>query len=124
MKTIAALATALFTAVITLPATAQNQPFCAQRDSIIETLKNSGESLAANGTQSDTQFFEAWSNSKTGSWTMFVTSPTGMACVVATGMMWHSTIQVNNAKNDLRQKTPPSSTARREDKRTLSPHPP
>ena len=73
------------------PVHAQDQSFCAPRDQIAEKLTTDyGEALTAAGLQSSSQLVEVWSDPATGTWTIFVTSPTGMSCVVASGENWHS----------------------------------
>jgi hypothetical protein len=89
-KQMMALAFVFGAAAAAPPLHAQEQAFCAPRDVIAEKLtKDYGEALSAAGLQSASQLVEVWSDPASGTWTIFVTSPTGMACVVASGENWH-----------------------------------
>ncbi|MEM8774497.1 MAG: hypothetical protein AAGF53_05650 [Pseudomonadota bacterium] len=66
---------------------------CANRDLVIERLQSKySESLAAGGLQkfSDTEHVvEVWASAETGTFTVMLTSPNGLSCVMATGTDWH-----------------------------------
>ncbi|WP_424832107.1 hypothetical protein [Ruegeria sp.] len=68
------------------PALAQT---CAQRDHIITKLQDSySEELAFGGLQKsrNTQsVMEVWTSKETGSYTVLVTQPNGISCIVAVG---------------------------------------
>ncbi|MEM6659391.1 MAG: hypothetical protein AAF625_14990, partial [Pseudomonadota bacterium] len=68
------------------PAFAQN---CAQRDQIITKLQDSyAEELAFGGLQKSRgaqSVLEVWSSKETGSYTILVTHPNGLSCIVAVG---------------------------------------
>ncbi|HID68030.1 MAG TPA: hypothetical protein EYP31_07190 [Roseibacterium sp.] len=80
-------------AAIAPPAAAQSSLTCLSRDALVNTLQAShGERLTGGGLQNPARLIEVWSSDKTGSFTVFVTRADGMACVVATGQNWHSTV--------------------------------
>ena len=88
------LATALVfgAAALAPPAYAQNAQ-CMPRDTLIETLQSRfGETLTGGGLQSESQLLELWSSQNTGSFTMLLTQPNGISCVVATGKNWNSNV--------------------------------
>lgn len=67
------------------PAVAQSQ-YCAPRDRIVtELTKKHGESRQSVGLQRNSQVMETWANPSTGSWTIIVSLPTGLSCLVAAG---------------------------------------
>ena len=77
-------------AALAPPADAQGVR-CLPRDALIETLEeNYGETLTGGGLQTPQQLLEVWSSQKTGSFTVFMTRPDGLSCVVATGKNWNS----------------------------------
>ncbi|MGX0904116.1 hypothetical protein ACSSV8_002702 [Roseovarius sp. MBR-79] len=64
---------------------------CLPRAALIERLEGRyKEHLAGGGLQSPQQLLEVWASDETGSFTVFVTRPDGVACVVATGQHWNS----------------------------------
>lgn len=72
------------------PAHAQTMQ-CLQRDALVETLQSKyGERLTGGGLQSAERLIEVWSSGTTGSFTVFVTQPNGVSCIVATGQSWNS----------------------------------
>ena len=85
----------LVTSVIGAPALAQN---CAKREIVVERLqKHYDESFTAGGLQSTTTssaLVEVWASAKTGTFTVMLTTPEGLTCVVATGTDWHQQAQV------------------------------
>jgi len=66
---------------------------CADRDTVVKRLKSQyDEAFSAGGLQTirDKQtLVEVWSSQKTGTFTVMLTTPDGLACVVATGTDWH-----------------------------------
>ncbi len=62
---------------------------CAPRDGVVQRLQQSySETLTAGGLQKshpvDTMI-EVWSSAETGSFTVLVTHPSGISCIVASG---------------------------------------
>lgn len=77
-------------AALAPPAQAQNLQ-CQPRDVLIEKLEGQySERLTGGGLQSPQQLLEVWSSAETGSFTIFITQPSGLSCVVATGKHWNS----------------------------------
>lgn len=82
---IAALAAAsLFTAGLTTGAEAQS--VCGKRDDIITQLERKyGETRRSVGVQQGRGVVEIFASAETGSWTILVTDPRGMSCLMAAG---------------------------------------
>ena len=86
----------LFTAAIIFgaaalapPALAQSPPMCLERSQLTEALQEAyHESPRGAGLQSPYQMLEIWSSPETGSFTVLVTRPDGISCVVASGNYW------------------------------------
>lgn len=82
-----ALGGAMLSAV---PAMAAN---CANRDMVVERLQTKySENFAAGGLQSSSDkkvLVEVWASEETGTFTVMLTTPEGVSCVVATGTDWH-----------------------------------
>jgi len=76
-------------AAIAPPAYAAN---CAMRDTVIERLASKySEALTAGGlqgTQAATTVIEVWASKESGTFTVIVTNPQGVSCVVAAGTDW------------------------------------
>ncbi|MCU0909231.1 MAG: hypothetical protein MUF73_17770 [Rhodobacteraceae bacterium] len=68
------------------PAFAQTNN-CAQRDHVVERLAGTyGESRQSIGLAANNQVMEVFANLESGSWTVTVTLPSGLTCLVASGM--------------------------------------
>lgn len=68
------------------PAAAQQGSLCGKRDKVVAQLKSvHGESRQSVGLQRDARVMETYANRDTGSWTIIVSMPSGMACLVAAG---------------------------------------
>lgn len=60
------------------------------RPVLIEVLETQyKENLSGGGLQNARQLLEIWKSTQTGSFTVFVTRPDGMSCVMATGKNWN-----------------------------------
>ena len=74
-------------AAIAPPALAQTT--CAERSKITNNLAQKfGETHIGGGLQSGTQMIEIWSSAKTGSFTILLTRPNGISCIVSSGQHW------------------------------------
>ncbi|MGB0507269.1 MAG: hypothetical protein ACPGGK_13835 [Pikeienuella sp.] len=63
----------------------QNQ-FCAQRTQLVKQLENShGERQQNIGLQQNAGVIETFANTDTGTWTIFITLPSGVSCLIAAG---------------------------------------
>lgn len=68
------------------PAAAQTRQ-CAERERVVERLAGTyGESRQSIGLAANNQVMEVFANLESGSWTVTVTLPSGMTCLVASGM--------------------------------------
>lgn len=63
---------------------------CAQRDSVVARLEGTyGESRRGVGLAGDNGgVIEVFASDETGTWTITVTLPSGMACLLASGQNW------------------------------------
>ena len=83
--TLAALTTFALT-VFTLPAQAQN---CAPRGIVVERLSAQfGETRRGIGLGGQNRVLEVFASAESGSWTVTVTLPDGMTCLIASGQDW------------------------------------
>jgi hypothetical protein len=74
------------TLVFTTPTLAQS--ICGERSRFLEQLtQHYGERLTAIGVVSNGALLELMT-SETGSWTILITQPSGVSCMVATGESW------------------------------------
>lgn len=89
MLRIATLLMAAF-ATLVLATPGQAQSICGERSRFLDQLgQNYGEHVAAVGLVSNGTVLEL-TTSETGSWTILITQPNGVSCVVATGDSWES----------------------------------
>lgn len=83
----AAIAAAL--AYATPIAEAQTRSACAERTTVVERLAEKyGETLQSMGLHRNNGVLEVYASEATGTWTILVTRPDGMACLIAAGQMW------------------------------------
>jgi hypothetical protein len=84
-RTVLALALSCAALVPALPADAQ-QARCAPRAQVLDMLeKRFGETRRAIGLTSSSAVMELYASDENGSWTVLVTLPNGMACLVGVG---------------------------------------
>ena len=92
IRHLTAVGAALGVFAVATPAIAAN---CAERETVVDRLQTHyDEQPTAAGLQeaSDTQsLVEVWASEKTGTFTVMLTMPDGMTCIVATGTDWHQT---------------------------------
>ena len=70
-------------------AQAQTRSPCAERDAVVQRLKDKyGETLQSRGLHQSNALMELYASESTGTWTILVTRPNGMACLIAAGEMW------------------------------------
>ncbi len=83
-----AAAMLLALALAATPAVAQQMQFCAPRDTIIQKLTSQfKETRRSYGLQQSSGVYEVFA-SEAGTWTITMTSPSGMTCVLAVGEAW------------------------------------
>lgn len=74
---------------LAMPSLAQARTVCAERESMITQLKKQfGESERGVGLSGQKALVEIWSSEETGTWTIVMTRPNGIACVMASGQSW------------------------------------
>ncbi|MBV0913022.1 hypothetical protein [Anianabacter salinae] len=80
-------ALALLLALAALPAAAQTgNRTCADRDSVLDRLSGSyGETRQSIGLGQNNAVIEVFASAETGTWTITVTLPSGLTCLVASG---------------------------------------
>lgn len=92
------------TAVMAMIATqAQAQPprFCAPRESVVGRLASQyGESRQSIGMGERGMVIETFASSDTGTWTITMTSPVGITCLVASGQSWEHLAEALPPKGD------------------------
>lgn len=72
--------------VATTEASARNARTCGPRDNIVERLAEKyGETRQSIGLGANNDMIEVFASAQTGSWTITVTSATGVTCLVAAG---------------------------------------
>ena len=75
--------------------TAMAQPQCNERDNVLELLaKKYQETPIAAGVTNTGGLVEVLTDTKGGTWTIIVTTPQGMSCLVAAGEGWRNMEQV------------------------------
>jgi len=82
------LAAALAAVLQHAPAAAQNSN-CGDRAAIVSQLSGKyGETRQNVGLNADNSLVEIFASAATGTWTILVTMPTGVSCLVAAGQNW------------------------------------
>ena len=93
---------ALFAAIVTLaalsaaagPAVAQSSGNCAMRSHVIERLAAAyGETRQSIGLGANNQVVEVFASRETGTWTITVTNPNGLTCLVASGQAYEDVVE-------------------------------
>ncbi|MGI9404941.1 MAG: hypothetical protein ACR2O4_01105 [Hyphomicrobiaceae bacterium] len=88
-KRIATAALVFGMAAAAPPVEAQTQTTCAPRNTIVEKLKKRhGETINGVGLVGATAAFEVWTSAKSGSWTILMTRPNKVSCIMASGDDW------------------------------------
>lgn len=79
-------ATAAILAIGLFGGAADAQALCGKRDDIVSQLeKKYGETRRSVGVQEGRGVVEVYASSSTGSWTILITNPRGMSCLMAAG---------------------------------------
>ena len=90
----------IFGMAATAPPGLAQQNACAARDSVTDKLRVQFEEQQTGlGLQSPTKLVELWTAPDSGSWTILLTLPNGISCVLATGQYW--TTAPTGAMEDL-----------------------
>jgi len=78
-----------------LTTTAAAQPQCNDRKQILDLLaKKYQEAPVASGVTNNGGLVEVLTNAKGGTWTIIVTTPQGVSCLVAAGEGWRAMEQI------------------------------
>ena len=73
----------------------QNMRNCAPRDAVLDRLADGyGESRQSMGLGANNQVVEVFASSETGTWTITVTMPNGLTCLVASGQAFEELAEV------------------------------
>lgn len=79
---------AIITALMASPAMAQTEN-CAKRDLVMNLLtERFGETRQAIGLASGNQIVEMLANAETQTWTLTVTTPSGLTCIIGAGQLF------------------------------------
>ena len=77
--------------LLTGPAIAQSGPKCAPREMVVDRLaKKFGETRQSIGLGANNAVVEVFASDTSGSWTITVTSASGMTCLVASGQAYET----------------------------------
>jgi hypothetical protein len=83
------------------PAQSQSSGNCAMREHVIARLASAyGETRQSIGLNANNQVVEVFASSETGTWTITVTTPNGLTCLVASGQAFETITTASEAKGD------------------------
>ena len=86
-------ATALSLLAATPAANAEETRACAERTRVVQKLAEKfGETLRSLGLHRDDGVVEVYSSEETGTWTILMTRPDGMSCLIAAGQRWEQDV--------------------------------
>ena len=86
---------ALILTVVANAASAQQARNCAPRDAVVERLNEGyGESRQSMGLGANNSVIEVFASNETGTWTITVTTPNGLTCLVASGQSFETMSEV------------------------------
>lgn len=78
---------------------AQQNNNCAARERVVERLASTyGESRQSIGLAPNNSVVEVFASLETGTWTITVTNPSGLTCLVASGQAFEATNDLTPAK--------------------------
>ncbi|WP_394707502.1 hypothetical protein [uncultured Celeribacter sp.] len=99
IATLTGAALLMATTLTAAPASAQQN--CAQRDQILDRLTSKyGESRQSIGLAPNSGVVEVFASDETGTWTILVTNPNGITCLIASGQAFETLAEVAVAKGD------------------------
>lgn len=85
----------------TTDASAQNARNCAPRDAVVDRLAEGyGESRQSMGLGANNAVVEVFASDETGTWTITVTTPNGLTCLVASGQSYEELAEALPAKGN------------------------
>ena len=86
-------ATALTLLAVTPSARRRGSQACAERSRVVQKLADKfGETLRSLGLHRDDGVVEVYSSEETGTWTILMTRPDGMSCLLAAGQRWEQDV--------------------------------
>lgn len=92
---------ALFANVATTATAQQGSRNCGPREMVIERLAEGyGETRQSMGLGANNAVIEVFASSETGTWTITVTRPNGLTCLVASGQAFEELAEALPAKGD------------------------
>lgn len=101
MKILILAAMAVPSALLAGPAAAQNGPNCGPRELVVERLASRfGETRQSMGLGANNAVVEVFASEESGSWTITVTSPAGLTCLVASGQAFEELADVLPAEGN------------------------
>lgn len=75
-------------------ASAENQRNCAPRETVVDRLASGyGETRQSMGLGANNQVIEIFASTETGTWTITVTTPSGVTCLVASGQAFEELVE-------------------------------
>lgn len=90
-KLLPTLVLGLGVAAVAAPAFAQNAANCGNRTQVVERLAEGyGETRQSIGLGANNRVVEVFASLETGTWTITVTMPNGMTCLVASGQAFEA----------------------------------
>jgi hypothetical protein len=93
-------AAALYIAATT-DAAAQNTSNCGPRQAVVDRLAEGyGETRQSMGLGTNNAVVEVFASEATGTWTITVTTPNGLTCLVASGQSFEPVVEVLPAKKE------------------------
>lgn len=100
MKTLTPILAFGLLATSLVPANAQGRN-CAPHEMVVERLASSyGESRQAIAMNPDTSVLEVFASADTGTWTITVTKPEGLTCIVAAGQHYQTLAEALPAEDN------------------------
>lgn len=86
------------------PPLAAAQAVCAPRESVVAQLQEKyGEVRRGAGLQDGAAVIELWSSPRTGSWTIIMSRPSGVSCVMAAGEAWTEDKAFDTARRKIEE---------------------
>jgi hypothetical protein len=80
---------------------AQNARNCAPRESVVDRLAEGyGETRQSMGLGANNAVIEVFASAETGTWTITVTTPNGLTCLVASGQSFETLAEALPAKGN------------------------
>jgi hypothetical protein len=75
-------------------AEAEGRQACAEREQVVQKLEERfGETLRSIGLHQNDGVVEVYSSEATGTWTILMTRPDGMSCLLAAGDLWEQDVK-------------------------------